>query len=370
MEQASSEIQRSFEGTSMSKQTMSADQSRREFLVTGMAAAGLTTLGVRAAGAANERVVYANWGGSWEKAMRRAWADPFTKETNIPVMSASDNSLGRLQAMVEAGKVEWDLVEGLPELARVGGERGLLEKLDFSIIKRDGIMKRAEFFNDYSIPEVIFGRVLIYDKRLPKAPSEWASFWDVKTFPGKRTFYNRVESGILEAALLADGVSADKLYPLDVTRAFKKLSEIREHIIWYTSVTQSEQIMRDGQASMGLLADGRALNVKSGGAPVEVAMNVGLLTWSVFVIPKGAPNKEAAMRFLAFVLQERSQIAVAMEYNYGPVVPSAWKSIPAERHGLISGGPDAEKTAVFLNADWWAANLQSTTEKFQQWQLG
>jgi putative spermidine/putrescine transport system substrate-binding protein len=353
----------------MSEFSTGAGPTRRAVLIGG-AATSAAMLVPSVAPAANERIVYANWGGSWEKALRRAWADPFTKETNIQVVSASDNSLGRLQAMVQAGKVEWDLVEGLPELARVGAEKGLLEKLDFSVIDRGGMMKRPEFFNDYSIPEVIFGRVLIYDKRLPKAPSDWASFWDLKTYPGKRTFYNRVESGILEAALQADGVPADKLYPLDVDRAFKKLSQIRDHIIWYTSVTQSEQIMRDGEASMGLLADGRALNVKSGGAPVELAMNVSLLTWSVFVIPKGAPNKEAAMRFLAFVLDERRQVAVAMEYNYGPIVPSAWKHIPAERHNVISGGPDAEKTAVFLNSDFWAANLQPITEKFQQWLLG
>jgi putative spermidine/putrescine transport system substrate-binding protein len=353
----------------MSEFAIGAGQSRRAFLI-GTAATGAAVLAPGAAQAANERIVYANWGGSWEKAMRRAWADPFTKESGVQVVSASDNSLGRLQAMVQAGKVEWDLMEGLPELARVGAQKGLLEKLDFSVIKRDGMMKRPEFFNDYSIPEVIFGRVMIYDKRLPQKPTNWAAFWDVKTFPGKRTFYNKVESGILEAALLADGVPADKLYPLDVDRAFKKLGEIREHIIWYTSVTQSEQVMRDGQAVMGLLADGRALSVKNGGAPVEVAMDVGLLTWSVFVVPKGAPNKEAAMRFLAFVLDERRQTAIAMAYNYGPVVPAAWKNIPAERHNLISGGPDVEKTAVFLNADWWTANLQATTEKFQQWLLG
>jgi len=354
----------------MSKITTRAGQTRRAFLVTGAAATGAALLLPGAAQAANDRVIFANWGGSWEKAMRRAWADPFAKETSIQVVSASDNSLGRLQAMVQAGKVEWDVMEGLPELARVGAEKGLLEKLDFSVIDRSKMMQRPEFMNDYSIPEVIFGRVMIYDKRLPKAPTEWASFWDLKTFPGKRTFYNRVESGILEAALLADGVPADKLYPLDVNRAFKKLGEIRDNIIWYTSVTQSEQIMRDGQAVMGLLADGRALNVKNGGAPVELSMDVGLLTWSVFVVPKGAPNKDAAMRFLAFVLQERQQTAVAMEYNYGPIVPSAWKNIPKDRYNLISGGPDVEKTAVFLNADWWAANLQTTTEKFQQWLLG
>jgi putative spermidine/putrescine transport system substrate-binding protein len=343
--------------------------SRRSFLAGSMAIGASLAL-PRAAGAAGERIVYANWGGSWEKAMRRAWADPFTKETGISVVSASDNSLGRLQAMVAAGKTEWDLVEGLPELARVGAEKGLLEKLDFSIIDRTHLMTRPEFFNDYSVPEVIFGRVMIYDKRLPAVPTDWTAFWDLKKFPGKRAFYNRVESGVLEAALLADGVPAEKLYPIDIPRAFKKLDEIRNHIIWYQSVTQSEQLMRDGEATLGFLADGRALNVKAGGAPVELVPQASFLTWSVFVIPKGAPNKKEAMRFLNHVLSVKAQVAVAMEYNYGPVVPEAWKLIPKDRLDIISGGPASEGKAVFQDATWWAANVEAATEKFQQWMLG
>jgi putative spermidine/putrescine transport system substrate-binding protein len=182
--------------------------------------------------------------------------------------------------------------------------------------------------------------------------------------------YNRVESGLLEAALLADGVPADKLYPIDVTRALKKLGQLRDHILWYETVTQSEQFMRDGQASMGLLADGRALSVKNSGAPVELAPEVSILTWSVFVVPKGAPNKEAAMKFLNYVLSVKAQVDIAMEYNYGPVVPEAWEQIPKERLNIISGGPASKGKAVFQNATWWAANLEKTTEQFQQWMLG
>src|SRR5690606_938896 len=113
------------------------------------------------------------------------------------------------------------------------------------------------------VPEVIFGRILTYSTKLPEKPTDWTAMWDTKKFPGKRALYNRVESGLLEMALLADGVPADKLYPLDVPRALKKLGQIRNDIIWYETVPQSEQLMRDGQASMGVLADGRALNVKN-----------------------------------------------------------------------------------------------------------
>lgn len=349
--------------------TYGARIGRRRFLA-GSAALGGALAAPTILRAANERVVYANWGGSWEQAMRRAWAEPFTKETGIPVVSAGGNTLGRLQAMVDARKTEWDLVEGLPELARVGAEKGLLEKLDFSIIDRTGLMDRPEFFNDYSVPEVIFGRVLTYSTKLAEKPSSFGALWDVKRFPGKRTLYNRVESGLLEVALLADGVAADKLYPIDVPRALKKLGEIREQILWYETVTQSEQFMRDGQASLGLLADGRALNVKNSGAPVDLAPEASILTWSVFVIPKGAPNKAAAMKFLAYVLTVKAQVAVAMEYNYGPVMPKAWEQIPAARLPIISGGPASAGKAVFQNATWWAQNLERTTEQFQQWMLG
>lgn len=344
--------------------------SRRAFLGT-TAAAGMTLAAPAVLRAANQRIVYANWGGSWEQAMRRAWIEPFTKDTGIDVVSASGNTLGRLQAMVDAGKTEWDIIEGLPELARVGAQKGLLEKLDFSVIDRSHLMDRPEFFNDYSVPEVIFGRIMVYNTaRLKEVPRDFSALWDVKRFPGKRAIYNRVESGLIEMSLLADGVPADKLYPLDVPRALKKLGEIRDHIVWYETVTQSEQFMRDGQAVMGVLADGRALNVKNSGSPVELVPEASILTWSVLVVPKGAPNREAAMKFLNHVISVKSQVAIALAYNYGPVTPKAWEQIPAERLPIISGGPATKGKAVFQNATWWAENLERATEQFQQWLLG
>jgi putative spermidine/putrescine transport system substrate-binding protein len=121
---------------------------------------------------------------------------------------------------------------------------------------------------------------------------------------------------------------------------------------------------------MGVLADGRALSIIDNGAPVAMQPEASILTWSVFVMPKGAPNKEAAMKFLAYVLSVKAQVAEALEYNYGPVVPKAWDQIPADRLKIISGGPSTGGKAVFLNSDWWAANLERTTEQFHQWLLG
>ena len=72
----------------------------------------------------------------------------------------------------------------------------------------------------------------------------------MKAFPGPRSLENSPK-GNLEFALLADGVAPDKLYPLDVDRAFKKLDQIKHHIpVWWTNGAQHVQLLIDGEVSM------------------------------------------------------------------------------------------------------------------------
>ena len=49
---------------------------------------------------------------------------------------------------------------------------------------------------------------------------------------------SHLKSRTIPAALVADGVPKDKLYPLDLDRAFKKLDEIKPHIkVWWLART-------------------------------------------------------------------------------------------------------------------------------------
>lgn len=343
--------------------------TRRAMLATSAAAGASLSLPTIARAA--DQLVFATWGGSWEEAMRKAWADPFTEQTGIEVVTAPGNTFGRLQAMVESGNTEWDVVEGLPELARLGAERGLLEPIDFSVVDRSLIMDVPGFVTEYSIPEQQFGRIMVYNDRFSDSPpQEWSDFWDLEKFPGRRTFYNRAESGLLEMALAADGVAPEDLYPLDVDRALAKLEEIRGEILWHETPAQGEQYLSDGQALLGHLADGRARNIIRHGAPVSLQPNATIMTWSVLVVPKGAPNKEAAMQFLAFSLTPKAQADVAMEYSYGPVTAEAWDMIPDDMISELSGSPAMTENAIYLNADYWAENLESVSEKFHTWLLG
>ncbi|WP_436644406.1 extracellular solute-binding protein [Microbaculum sp. FT89] len=318
--------------------------------------------------AQSNRIVFATWGGSWEEAMRKAWFDPFTEETGIEVITQPGNTYGRVQAMVEAGNTEWDIVEVLPDFQWLGADRGLLEPIDDAVVDRTGIMDAPDLVTEHSVPQVLFARVVTYNSQLGEGPRTFADVFDLEKFPGKRAFYAKAHGGYLEAALLADGVAPEDLYPLDVERALAKLDTIRDSILWYETNAQGEQYMSDGQAAIGIIPDGRALNAKDNGAPIEIAYGLSLITWSAMVVPKGAPNKDAAMRFLAYALTPQAQAAIAEAYTYGPVVPAAFDLIAPERAAILSGGPQM-KDPIVLGEKWWGENLDAVTERVTEWKL-
>ncbi|MFC5394208.1 ABC transporter substrate-binding protein [Bosea vestrisii] len=313
-------------------------------------------------------LVFASWGGSWEAAMREAWFKPFTQKTGIGIRTVSGNAYGRIQAMVEAGKTEWDIVEVLPDFQWIGAEKKLLEPIDFGVVDKTPIMTGNDLVTPYSVPQVLFSRLIAYNKKFSPGPATFADVFDTKKFPGKRAFYSKANGAFLEAALLADGVAPSALYPLDIERALKKLSTIRDDILFYETNAQAEQFITDGQAVIGLVPDGRALSAKKNGAPIEIANNLAFLTWSAMVVPKGAPRAKQAMQFLAFALTPDAQAAIAKAYTYGPVVPKAFEMIPAERAAILSGGPQM-KDAVVMGEKWWGANLAAATEKVNAWKL-
>ncbi len=98
-----------------------------------------------------------------------------------------------------------------------------------------------------------------------------ADFWDVRRFPGNRGLCISDSPRTLIFALLADGVPREKLYPLDLDRAFKKLDEIKPHIkVWWREGNQSQQLIRDGEVDMMSIWNARATELKQQGVPVEL----------------------------------------------------------------------------------------------------
>ena len=347
----------------------------RRGLLSGAAAAGGVALAapyyIRPAGAQSAgRVIYATWGGSWEEAIRKAWFEPFTAATGIEVVTAQDNTYGKFQSMVESGTTEWDVVEVNPDFTFIGAKRGLLEPLDFTVINREPIMEGEGFVTEYSVPQVLWSYVLGYNTDLLKtAPSGAVDMFNLTDFAGKRSIYSNPNSSALETALLADGVAPGELYPMDIDRALAKLDEIRSDLIFYETNAQAQQYVSDGTAAMLIMPDGRAMSAIESGAPVAIQYNQSFMTWSSMVAPKGCPNRENAMKLLAWTMTPEAQAAIANAYTYGPVVPAAFDMIDEARANILSGGPQQQGKFIMLNAEWWAENYEDATERLTEWRL-
>lgn len=310
-------------------------------------------------------IVFTSWGGTTQAAQKIHWADPFTAASGTKVVMDGPTDYGKFKAMVESGNVAWDVVDVEGDFAARAAKDGLLEPIDYSVVSKAGLDSR--FSGTHYVGSFYYSFVLGYNKDVLKGqPGNWSSLFDTKAFPGKRTLYKWSAPGVLELALLADGVAADKLYPLDLDRAFKKLDTIKSQIVWWTGGAQSQQLLASGEAPIGMFWNGRIHAIQSTGGNVGISWEQNLTAADVLVIPKGSKNRASAMKFLAYATSAKAQAGMATETAYAPVnteakalmSPAAVKELPDQY----------QKSQINLNMAYWAENRDAIGKRWYAWQ--
>jgi len=255
------------------------------------------------------------------------------------------------------------------------GQKGALEKINYKGWKRtnpddmDPAIRRDDMVGD-----IWFSTVLGYNNQTfptGKQPKNWAEFWDIKKFVGPRMLAD-INSGAvdLEFALLADGVPKDKLYPIDVNRAFKAMDRVRSSIrkFWDTGAL-SAQMLADKEVVLGSIWNGRLQSVAEKGAPLAIEWNEAMLQSQYWAPMKGAKNLENAQQFIDFACQPEIQAGVAKHIPYGPTNRQAFKSIPADLAARLPSSPENRQKAFVQNGKWWADNRPMISERWSQWLL-
>jgi len=317
---------------------------------------------------AQTRTVYVNsYGGVWESSWRKAFFDPFTTQTKIAVKTVPGVSFAKLKAQVQARNYEWDVVNiGDSEYQQAMTE-GLLEPVDKPAAKVDELP--PQMVRDYGIVSYSLGTNLVFrkDKFPTGGPQSWADFWDVAKFPGPRCLGDHSFT-CLAFALIADGVPKDKLYPMDIDRAFRKMNEIKPHIkVWWREGSQSQQLIRDAEVDMIGMWSARAVDLIADKVPLEVVWNGAEIFTSNLIVPKGDPNAKTAWEFCNFVAQAKPQADFAMLLPYGPANPGARALMPEWRLRQTPAWPENEKAGFRHDATWLGPRLASIRERWSQW---
>ena len=350
----------------------------------------LTTAIALVTGPALADVNLLSWGGAYGNSHLQAYVQPFEEKTGIKVrMSDTDNPATPIKAMVDAGNVTTDVASvEYADAVRLCDE-GLLEIIDPSMLAPapDGTPAEEDFIDgaitDCFVATDVYSMVLAYDEsKFPDAkPASPADFFDLEKFPGKRAMRKGAKFN-LELALMADGVPADQVYDVlstqeGVDQAFAKLAEIKSDVIWWEAGAQPPQLLADGEVTMAYAFNGRIFNAAQGeGKPFKIIWDGQIYEMEGWGMPKGAPNKDEAMKFITFSTSPEPQARAAEFISYGPPRKSA-----AALVGNIEGtdqpmGPNLPTTeanmtdALGSDLDFWVDHDAELNERFNSWLAG
>ncbi|MEX2454284.1 MAG: ABC transporter substrate-binding protein [Rhodospirillaceae bacterium] len=353
--------------SSRSKPGMS--MRRRTFLSSSAAAAASVIAApyyIRPAWAKDETLYINTWGGVWTDSAVEAFIKPFMAETGVDVKTLSPVSFAKLKAQVQTGNYEWDVTtQGAPDCARALKE-DLLEPVG-SVVDPAKLSPGA--INYRGIKSHALATALTYRKdKFPNGgPQNWADFWNVDKFPGNRSMYNNA-SRVLPAALMADGVPRDKLYPLDLDRAFRKLDEIKPHVkVWWTQGSQSEQLLRDGEVDIIQMWNGRAAAVQAQGVDAEIVWNGAEILMVNWIVVRGTPRADLGWRYIQSAHDAERQAKFASLMQYGPANPKAFEYIDEKLAMTLPTWPANAEAGYTPDPDWTGENMGEMVKRFNRW---
>lgn len=344
-----------------------------------------SALALAAGIASAESITVVSWGGAYTKSQVEAYHKPWMAKTGNTVVSEDySGGLAEVKSQVESGTVTWDLVDVELSDAVRGCDEGLLEEMDHSMLPAapDGTPASEDFIagslTDCAVANIVWSTIFAYDSSKTPGVDSIDDLFDLEAFPGKRGLRKNPKAN-LEMALMADGVPAGEVYellstPEGVDRAFAKLDTIKDSVVWWEAGAQPPQLLADGEVVMSTAYNGRIFNAAAGeGKPFEVVWDGQIMDFDLWVMPKGAPNKEAAMDFVAFSTDTQRLADQATYISYGPARKSSGPLVGLYEDGKTEMGPHMPtsganlKNALVNDFEFWADNQDELNERFNAW---
>lgn len=316
-----------------------------------------------------------SWGGSYQDAQSKAIFEPVAEAMGIEITQDSYGGISDVRLQVQAGAVSIDIFDTGSGGGARGAAEGILEPLDYDMIDVSNFVPGT--YQTHCVGTITFSTVFAYNTETfpdaANAPKTWADFWDVEKFPGTRSMRAKFW-GSLEPALMADGVPQDKVYEVldseeGIKRAIDKIAELKPHIaVWWKSGAQHAQMMKDGEVDMTTGWNGRFDVAIKDGAKAAYSYDGATLDYDCFGIPKGAPNKDLAMKFLAEASKASYQANMPQYITYGPTNKGAYDLgiIDPEVAKRLPSHPDNAANQLVINNEWYAKWEQVASEMYQE----
>jgi putative spermidine/putrescine transport system substrate-binding protein len=319
-----------------------------------------------------QTIVINTYGGTFETAFTKEVVTPFEQATGADVKLVTTCCDG-FSTTVEKNQYAGDLVLGNdygPML--LWSDNGLLQKDDriAKIAEARGVDKN--YYQDDLLAVDFYAYVLAWNTdRVKSPPANWADFYDTTAFPGVRGISAR-PGGSMETALLAQGATADDLYPLDTGAAIDGLRELRDSkkLRFWANGADLTNKLGTGEFDYTMGFSNRIAQAKDSGLPIDYTFDGSILAASAAAIPKGAKNVDGAIAFLDFYFQPDIQADFAKISALAPAYESANEQLSDdEAVSMVTSTENLPKT-VRYDDRYWQKNYEANAKDYTEFVTG
>lgn len=312
------------------------------------------------------------WGGAAQQVQDQVYFQPWQQASKQELLQDSySGGLAKVKAMVDTQTVTWDVITVEDPELQQGCETGLFEAIDWSKVGEPSNFVEGAT-SECGVGSYVWSNVLAYNTdQLKDGPQNWADFWNVEKYPGKRGLRKGAKAN-LEFALMADGVAPSEVYGLlrteaGVDRAFAKLAQLKPHIQWWEAGAQPPEWLASGDVVMTSAYNGRITAANKEGKAFKVVWTGQVYSVDSFAVLKGSENKAAAMDFIAFASQPANQEKYPLLIPYGPTNKEAIaKLAPEVAETLPTHTPNLAQ-ALREDTEFWLDYQDELNERFNAW---
>jgi spermidine/putrescine-binding protein len=267
--------------------------------------------------ASNELNLY-----GWSEYVPQALLDKFTEETGIKVNYDTYSSNEELMAKLQAGASGYDVIIPSDYTVSILTAQGFLEEVDLAQIPNfanvDPQLQNPYFDpgNKYTVPYQWGTTGLVIDTgKITQPITKWAQIWD-PAFKERLVMLDD-EREVLGMVLMTLGYDKNSIDPVQLEEAKQKLIELMPNIRLFDSDSPKTALL-SGEVSLGLTWNGEASLAHIENPDIQyICPEEGCGIWfDNLAIPKGAPHKDAALKFMNFVLDPANSLMITKEFPY------------------------------------------------------
>lgn len=251
---------------------------------------------------------------NWTEYIPNSLLQQFTKETGIEVVYSTFESNEEMYSKMKlTNGGGYDLIFPSSYYIEKMAKEGMLAKLDktklvnFAQITPSLLNKNFDPENQYSLPYVygLTGIGINSAEIDPKAVTSWADLWNSK-YKGK-ILLTADSREVFHIALLLKGFSPNTTENKEIESAYHLLQKLIPNVQSFNSDSPDVPYVQ-GEVSLGMIWNGSAFRAHKENPDIQFIYprEGGIIWMDNYAIPKNAEHKEAAYKFIDFMLRPES----------------------------------------------------------------